>query len=361
MKSQKDAEALCQSLETWAKDYYLNENWFLDFALGILRAFKSSFDFVSLNFNEADLSLNEARTRRAIFELEVIDSIPKAISDYRDKEVLMNKWLELNDLEELPAFEYRWRDFELSPLTWLPRMSSQKGFVKEMHDKLQKTTNHLHNSKNSWNYSNNDELNRLLERCRNRLEGYCDHIEKQKSENISEAVFPPVNFDDLGKALWFPSKQNRERFVEETIVKLKVRIININKAVNSLETFTKRDFQTKLTEYCNEIEKSLPKNSKRTPQKYSENKHWLSYSGSIGSKKPSNVHRPNRAASITNIRNGNIGNRSYIKRVGEKVIGFRRMFTNKQLLNTPCRWQIALIEFICGRFGSFEICGDTHP
>jgi len=44
-----------------------------------------------------------------------------------------------------------------------------------------------------------------------------------------------------------------------------------------LNTFTKRKFNAKLTYYCNEIEKSLPENLKKTPQKYSENKHfeWL--------------------------------------------------------------------------------------
>lgn len=278
LKTQKEAEALCQSLETWAKDYNLNADWFLDFALGILRAFKSSFDF-KLSMNKiTDLSLTPVRFWRVNFELAVRDSITQAISEYWSDEVWINKWFGFDDLNELPAFEYRWKDFKLAPLTWLPRMSSRKGFVEEMREKLQATINYLHNAQLHWNYySDNNQLNHLLERCRARLNNYCSEIEKQVSENTNEAVFPPFEYDDSVKTRWIPSKQNREQFVEENIVELKIRIININKAFESCKTFTKRDFQSKLTDYCNEIEKSLPENWKKTPQKYSENKHfeWL--------------------------------------------------------------------------------------
>ncbi len=146
-----------------------------------------------------------------------------------------------------------------------------------MHEKLQATVNYLHNAHGHWNYSSDDQLNYLLERCRARLNNYCNEIEKHISENTGETVFPPFEYDDSIRTRWIPSQRKREQFIEENIVELKTRIININKAVKSYKTFTKKNFQTKLTDYCNKIENSLPEIWEKTPQKYSGNKHfeWL--------------------------------------------------------------------------------------
>lgn len=220
---------------------------------------------------------NEERLHRINYEWEIIDSIPKAISDYRNDEVLRNKWLGFYDLGEFPAFEYRWRDFELPPLTWLVRMSSRKGFVEEMQDKLQKKVAYLRHFNQLWSYSNDEKLIHLLESKRKYIESYCDYIEQQKSENIDENVFPPIDFEAIGKFVWFPSKQIREQFVEGTLAELKIQIEKNRKALKSYESFTKKHFEAELTKYCNKIEKSLPKNWARTPLKYSEEKHfdWL--------------------------------------------------------------------------------------
>lgn len=107
LKIRKDAEALCTSLQRWATKYNLNEDWFLDFALGILRIFKSEFDFKLPNFVWTNTRPNEERSHRINYEWEIIDSIPKAISDYWNDEVRRNKWLGFDDLGEFPAFEYR--------------------------------------------------------------------------------------------------------------------------------------------------------------------------------------------------------------------------------------------------------------
>ncbi len=129
LKTQTDAKALRRSLETWAKHYNLNEDWILDFALRILHGFKSGFDFKLIESKVTDPNLNTAIFWRTNFEWEITDAIDRAILDYSNNEVWINKWSGFDDLSKLPAFEYRWRDFKLLPLTWLPRMSSRKGFV----------------------------------------------------------------------------------------------------------------------------------------------------------------------------------------------------------------------------------------
>lgn len=277
LKTRTDAKPLCTSLENWAKEYNLNEDWFLDFALEILRAFKSEFDFKLQNFAWTNTSSNEARSHRIYYELEIRDSISKAISEFWREEVWRNEWLGFDDLDTLPAFEYRWRDFELPPLTWLVRMCSRKGFVKEMQDNLHEKVENLQHSNQLYRYSNNAELNRLIENKRRYLESYCDYIEQQKSENIDESIFPPVNFEAIGKFVWLPTTQVREQFVEETITELKTRIDENHKALKSYETFTKKHFKAEITKYCNNLEKLLPKDWVRTPVKYSEEKHfeWL--------------------------------------------------------------------------------------
>ena len=277
LKTQTDAKELRRSLETWAKHYNLNEDWFFDFALRILHGFKSGFDFKLIESKVTDPNLNTAFFWRINFEWEITDAISRAILDYSDNEVWINKWSGFEDLSKLPAFEYQWGDFKLLPLTWLPRMSSRKGFVEEMHENLYRTVNHIRQLEKVWDYPSDAELNNSLKSCRKGLESYCDEIEKQKSENLIEEAFLPFEFDDSVKVRWLPSKQSREQFIEENIFEFKTRIINMKKAAKSLNTFTKRKFNAKLTYYCNEIEKSLPENLKKTPQKYSENKHfeWL--------------------------------------------------------------------------------------
>jgi hypothetical protein len=277
LKTQKDAKTLYQSLERWAQSYNLNEEWFLDFALEMLCLFKCNFDFKITDSKLSDASSDTSSFWRITFELEVRNAVSQALSDYLHNEVLINQWQGLDDLVSLPAFEYKLKQFKLPPLTWLPRLSSRKGFIEEVNEKLQETISNLRNPMNIWNYSNDDELDKFLSGCRTHLESYCDNIKKQKSENINEADFLPFNLYDLVNATWFPSKKSQEQFIEEILVKLKNQIVNMNKAAKSLNTFTKRDFKAKLTEYCNDIEKLLPKNWKKTPQKYSENKHfeWL--------------------------------------------------------------------------------------
>jgi hypothetical protein len=277
LKIRKDAEALCTSLQRWATEYNLNENWFLDLALGILRIFKSEFDFKLPIFVWTNTRPDEERSHRINYEWEIRDSISKAISDYWNDEVLRNKGLGFDDLGEFPEFEYRWRDFELPPSTWLVRVSSRRGFVEEMQDKLQEKVAYLSHFNQLWSYSNGVKLIHLLESKRKRIENYCDCIEQQKSENIDENVFPPIDFEAIGKFVWVPSKQIREQFVEGTLSELKIQIEKNQKALKSYESFTKKHFEAELRKYCNKIEKALPKNWEKTPQKYSEDKHfeWL--------------------------------------------------------------------------------------
>ncbi len=230
LKTRKDAESLCQSLEIWAIDYNLNEVWFLDFALGILRAFKSSFDFELLKIKNADSRFPLARHHWMTFKWNVTDAISQAISEYWESEVFINKWSGIDDLGELPEFEYRWRDFKLLPNTWLPRMSSRKGFVKEMDEKLKETINHLTTTKSLWNYLNNNELDKLLRSYRKNLENYCDSIEKQITENTIEEFFLPIDFSGLGTFRWFPSKESRTIFIDKTLAELNTQIISMKKA-----------------------------------------------------------------------------------------------------------------------------------
>ncbi len=277
LKVKKDAKALCESLQKWADDYNLNEDWVLDFALGVLRAFKPEFDYKLRDFVWENTGANELRLRRGTYQWEVKDSVVSAISDYLDEEVLRNRRVGFDDLNKFPAFEYCWRDFELPPSTWLVRMSSRKDFDKKMQDKLQEKVVYLRDSNKLWSYSNDEELNHLLENKRKYLESYCDYIEKQKSENIDENVFPPVVFEPIGKFVWFPSKQFREQFVEATLTELKIQIKKNQKALKSYEFFTKNHFEAEIKKYFNKIKAALPKNWVRTPVKYSEEKHfeWL--------------------------------------------------------------------------------------
>jgi hypothetical protein len=271
LRNRADAKALCQSLETWAESFNLNSEWLLDFALSMLCAFKAEFDFKLTNYKS-----DQASFWQLYYGLEIKDATNTAISDYSNNEVWTNKLSGFDDMGKIPEFEYRWRDFIFPSSTWLPRTNSRQDFVKEMNEKLLETINYLHKSKNFWNYSNDVQLNYHLNRCRKYIESYCDQIEKQKSERIDESNFLPFDYN-LVKATWFPSKKTRKHFVEENIAELKIQIVNINKAVESLKDFTKKDFRAKLTEYCNKIEKSLPENWKKTPQKYSETRHfeWL--------------------------------------------------------------------------------------
>lgn len=109
------------------------------------------------------------------------------------------------------------------------------------------------------------------------MENYCDEIEKQKAENINASNFDPVVIEEVGTFAWIASEQDRVQFIEKTCAKFETRIKKNNEALKSLETFTKGHFETELTRYCNDIEKSLPKEWVRTPMKYSDDKHfeWL--------------------------------------------------------------------------------------
>lgn len=277
LKTRKDAEALCQSLENWAKEYNLNEDWFLDFALGILRKFKCSFDFELAKFKEENSSLRPIQLYWLNYQRKVRDSIRSTITNYWLSEVWLIKWVEIDDLVKLPAFEYRWRNFELHPMTWLPQRELRQEFAQKAREKLDEEIEHFNYLFMYWHYSDDGQLNDLLGLCQRDLENYCNHIKQLESENVSESDFQPIDFEGIGKAVWFPSKQDRKEFVENTLTELKIRIEKTNKAAQSLKTFTKRHFETALTKYCNDIEKYLPKELGKTPMKYSENKHfeWL--------------------------------------------------------------------------------------
>lgn len=139
LKNRDEAKAFCLSLENWAKSYNLNEDWFLDFALKVLSRFKSEFDSEVSRFKRMQVTDITVSWFITAFEMERRDSIRKGIYDYYHDEIWSNQWEGFDDLVELPSFEYRWRDFELTSETWLVRMTTRKAFVTIMNEKLDKT------------------------------------------------------------------------------------------------------------------------------------------------------------------------------------------------------------------------------
>ncbi|HEX9928937.1 MAG TPA: hypothetical protein VGB02_10425 [Pyrinomonadaceae bacterium] len=277
LKNRDEAKAFCLTLENWAKSYNLREDWILDFALKVLSRFKSEFDSEIARFKRMPVTDITISWFITAYEMESRNSIRKGIYDYYHNEIWSNQWEGFDDLAELPAFNYRWRDFELTSETWLARMTTRKQFIAIMNEKLDKTIESIRRLETRFPQSTEAELADLVKQCRSYLENYCDDIEKQKAENIDVSNFAPIAIEEIGTFAWIHSEQDRVQFIEKTCAEFETRIKKNNEAIKSLKTFTKGHFEAELTKYCNDIEKFLPKEWVRTPMKYSDDKHfeWL--------------------------------------------------------------------------------------
>ena len=280
LKSIPEAKMLCQSLENWADKYHLNEEWILDFVLQILCFFKLNFENSLFNYFQSENQSYFFYSIKTDYEIDVATSVGKANFDYDWEEMMRMDWVTIfENSEDFPSFIYRWRDFELPSTTWVVTIETRQHFCKKMREVFNDSIANLKDSKRHWHYTNEKELNVLLERCKKQLVNYCDKIEERLVNSGDEYFiqFTPIYFNNIGKANWYPSKQTRDEFIDEVLPELKILIANNKKALQSLATLTKRHFEIKLKEYCNEMEHNLPANYVRTPQKYAGEKHfeWL--------------------------------------------------------------------------------------
>lgn len=280
LKANKEAKLLCQSLENWADKYHLNEDWLLDFALQILRHFKLNFDTSLSRFYQSENQIYLFHSLKIDYEIDIEKSVGKAIFDYHWEEVMRHDWVAIfENLPDTPSFIYRWHHFELPSNAWVVTIESRQHFCNKMREILNTNLTNLKYSEKFWGYSDEKELDLFMEGCKKKLEIYCDEIEKRLA-NAGDESFIEYTFADfgiVGTANWYPSRHTRGEFIEDVLPELKNRIEKNSQALQSLTSFTKSHFEKQLTKYCNEIEKNLPANFSRTPQKYDGEKHfeWL--------------------------------------------------------------------------------------
>lgn len=267
IKSKEDANVLCLSLESWANKYNLNADWLMDFALDILCLFKINFDWRLSDFDAQNLS--KTNNYHLHYQNTARDSISEAISAYAREIIWEKQWCIFDELKGLPAFEYRFNDFEMQPITWMFSVTSRKNFVEAANNRLLESKMSIKTANEKWFHS----LFNGRKNYREFLESYCNNIEKMQAENLGEEFIPPAAFDENTKVIWHPSKKDREQFIINSFVELETWLEKIKSAAKSLSEFKKGDFDRELLSYCNKIEESIPKNWEKVPQKYSEDKN----------------------------------------------------------------------------------------
>jgi hypothetical protein len=106
-------------------------------------------------------------------------------------------------------------------------------------------------------------------------------IEQLNSENVKEESYPYVarHGDELEvfSSTWKPSEIEREQFIENFLSELRQEFEKYKQIAESLNSLEKDRFETKLSNYCNRVERHMPKNYAKTPAKYTDNTHfeWL--------------------------------------------------------------------------------------
>lgn len=114
------------------------------------------------------------------------------------------------------------------------------------------------------------------------LSKYCDDVEKQIEVEGNTKLVPPFTVGDpdvltIYSSTWNPKEISREEFINGFILSVKNCIDKYQKMAVCSDSLTNEKIDIDLNVYCNKIERSIPKNYKRTPKKHTEEKHfeWL--------------------------------------------------------------------------------------
>ena len=270
MKSQPDAAFLCESLKLWSEKWNLTDEWFLDFALKMLCNFKFYFD------NEFKVR-NQSTLPQPLLILGYRSAAQEAIGETLNSYVWQFDDYILKDTDKFSVFKYKWKIFEMSSETWSPLHTSRSQFVSLVKEILVLNISKVNELMECYEDFLEDGFEKFIERERKALEDHCDRMYQLVIKSGSENGLKSYNYPHIGNFLWKPSEEERGDFIDNTIGEIEKKILQIKGVLRSLESFTKRDFEGKLGEYCNNIEKSVPKNWEKVPRKYSEDEHfkWL--------------------------------------------------------------------------------------
>jgi hypothetical protein len=273
LKSDQEANHLCALLENWAKEYNLNVEWCLDYALMVLINFKISLSSEMEKFNNNITAGDDIKLHISRFDRHLREAIYAGLNDFRKVKISTELW-SAERLDSFPQFVFKHKDFEYPAVTWFPHVTRRKEFVDDQEMKFARFADvliDLHRNGISYEKDYLRELN-----------AYCDGVERQVSDIEAQSpIFPYVadymNTVSLHADIYVPSETSREQFIENFIEKLRSTFEKYKKMGKSLESLKKEKFHLALFSYCNKVEKQVPKNFAKIPTKYTEQKHfnWL--------------------------------------------------------------------------------------
>lgn len=286
------AQTFCRTIEDWAYDNDLSDEWFLEFVVIIFRKL-----FFLLKFDMFDLAkrmIKEKYTEHHYhfhFVMLFNEKIGQVVRDsiFEFCSPFDRMFLDI-ECDESEPFEYKWRDFRLPKVVWSPTLKTRESFEKDVYESLETYLLWLKEQKKIFYFRDSSELEEWVTRVDEYVKSHCDFVEKEISEGKNELEVNPLRVGvpsnlfislrgNLITANWYPSKISRIEFIERIKSEFTSKILDVKKQLTSYESFTKTHFTEKLKTYCSEVEKRHKESGeyRDSRRKHSGNRHfeWL--------------------------------------------------------------------------------------
>ena len=271
IRADKQAKFFCESIEKWADEYNLREEWCLDFVLQFLIYFWAAIKNDE-KFKKSELDFTRAQSYWAQYESLLQLALDESLHSLHMK--IFTRDIDENELgEKIPNFHFKVKQVEYTT-RWFPTINTRKFFFDETSDQF---TNYYKGLKKLTESRDIDETTFRLG-----LEEYCDEIEQGTKTKEHQIIFKPheVLASEgliIHQDYWEPWKATREEFIEEFMIDLRQKYEKYKEISKDLHAVKTDDFKSKLAIYCNKVERLIKKYCRKTPAMYSDKKHfeWL--------------------------------------------------------------------------------------
>lgn len=275
LKKQSSASDLCKLIVAWAETYGLNEEWVLDFVIGILINFKVSCDTELVNYVIEEPTYHKSFACYQKYRHEVLESPRKVAHDVRWSQI-WNDAFDNGSKLELPAFKYKWRSFQFPEVRWNPRTEKRAKFKNQVYETLYELKQRAKFAGEIAFDFSSDSARIFFLKNENQITQYCNEIEGWLPD-LNEETVPRIRIGFEAGPAWYPSMESRSDFTKRAMDNLKESISTWAKINTDLKSVTKTHFEKALNAYLNMVTKSVPAEWVKAPKKNSGKKHfeWL--------------------------------------------------------------------------------------
>lgn len=264
------AQNLRMSMEAWAVEHNLCEDWVMDFLLLALNSLYVVAMVPSAEpLTENDLKTINARKVLDAYTWRVEQAVKDAILEFHRYKITSRLWDVSADMLETDTFLFATSGVEWIRRTWHPNITSRTEFVDETKRSFELFRAALLDLDN-FETINVTEFETLLD-------DYCDEVLKTPGKPL-----PPFQYLYQGElpilqATWNTDKQSRAAFISGCLRKIKTNFRRFKKVAPKIRLLPKDALDLAVYAYCNRVERTIPENYSKNPVKSAGIKHfrWL--------------------------------------------------------------------------------------